>query len=111
MTLIELPNYVSKLNEKIFIVGFDKILLAEHRKTGITCKEAARRLETTPATYSHYLHGQTICSIKILKKFCKLYNINLFDRIGGFAPYNPLAPRFPVKPSLGFGLAVPPLGA
>ena len=31
--------------------------------------------------------------------------------IGGTAPYDPLAPRFPVKPSLGFGLAVPPLGA
>lgn len=81
MTSFKLPNYVPKLNKKILVVDFDKVLLTEHRKSGLSYKEAAQKLDTTPANYSHYLRGRTACSIAMLKKFCKLYKVNLFDKV------------------------------
>ena len=87
MNSFVLPNYVNKLGDRILVPGFNKVLLLEHKKSGLSFREAAQRLKTSPATYAHYLHGRTSCSIKMLKKFCELYDCNLLEKAfnGNFA--------------------------
>lgn len=80
MNSLALPNYVNKLDDRILVPGFNKVLLLEHKKSGLTFREAAQRLKTSPATYAHYLHGRTSCSIKMLKNFCELYDCDLLEK-------------------------------
>ena len=81
MNGILLPNYIADLDEKILVLGFHKMLLQEHTKSGFTNGEVASFLGVNSNTISRYLHGRTSCSIGTLKKLSLFYDCDFLEKV------------------------------
>ncbi len=79
--MVEIPNFLEKLDDKIVVLGISNILYESQIKSGLSTKESARLFGLIEKTYKKYLISKNRASIKFLKTFCEKIDSEVFDKI------------------------------
>lgn len=76
----EIPNYLSKLDDKLIICDVSTILKDTHKKTGLSYRQAGKIIGITEWTYAKNLNSNR-SSIGFLKKFTNGIDSLTFEKI------------------------------
>jgi intein/homing endonuclease len=79
MVNILLPNYLPKLDEKIKVHNFHKVLLEYHLETNLTMRAVSKIIGLHEVTYRSYLSGKNRPDFKMLKKLSNVYGVDLLQ--------------------------------
>lgn len=79
MVSIPLPNYLPKLDEKIKVHNFHKVLLEYHLKNNLTMRAVSKIIGVHEVTYQFYLKGKNRPDFKMLKRLSAIYKVDFLQ--------------------------------